>query len=90
MNEDDFWNSLNENEKDMVVEIWPEGDKEYGYNRKKIIFNLFKNGANDNGYTVEEYINEITPSKYVIRIFESKFEMGNIDIGTYEKLHPNF
>ena len=86
MNKKEFWESLNKNEKEMVKEVYSD-NKEYGNDYAAVIFDFFKKGANKNDFSVEEYLEKVSPNEYVRAIFESASFYGDkVYANTYERL----
>ena len=72
MNSNKFWNMLSEDSKDKVEEMlsdYPGSDGVIGR-----IFELFEEGAILSDCTVEEYLAELSPNKYVDYCYEGFLE----------------
>ena len=63
MNKNVFWNELTEENKEKVFEVLKNYSGSEGIDGR--IFELFEEGAELAGYTVEEYAELITPNEYV-------------------------
>lgn len=70
MNSENFWNILTEENKEKVEELLKYYNGSDGY--KGRIFELYEEGANAIGLTLDEYLKEITPNEYVEEMYFQK------------------
>lgn len=69
MNANEFWKMLNEFSKEKAEEILSDYAGSDGIIGR--IFELYEESANAVGLTVEEYLEEISPDKYVDYCYEA-------------------
>lgn len=72
MNKELFWNELTEESKEMVREWLSRYNGSDGVAGR--VFELYEEGANSAGMSLDEYLDEITPNDYVKLCYEDFLE----------------